>query len=95
MWLVYLRYEDQEKVDTYHLLAGNKKYVDEILRKAQLHGVTKTAELVEYAAFYTSGTIKKKLAIVPNFHFDEESRFFERWETIEAELKAQVNLDSS
>lgn len=86
MWLIYLRYDDGGEVDTYHLLANNKKTMDAMLHKAQAHGVTKTAKLVEYAAFYSSGTIKKRLAIVPNFHFAEESRFWERWEEIEAEV---------
>lgn len=88
MWLIYLRYDDKGEVDTYHLLAGNKKSVDKMIQKAQCHGVTKAAKLVEYAAFYTSGTIKRKLAIVPNFHFGEESRFWERWEEVEAEAES-------
>jgi len=64
MWLVYLRFDDQGAVKTYHGRTHNKDTVQELLRLAEQRGLTPTAKLVEYAAFITSGTIKLKPMIV-------------------------------
>jgi hypothetical protein len=39
MWLVYLRFDDQGQVKTYHVTAENKKAVDEIYALAEQHGL--------------------------------------------------------
>ncbi|MCB8952103.1 MAG: hypothetical protein H6650_08840 [Ardenticatenales bacterium] len=78
MWLVYLRFEDQEQVQTYHVTAENQKIVNEIYHLAEQHGLNPTAKLVEYAFFYAQGTMKPKH--VPNFHFYSASEFKARWQ---------------
>lgn len=40
MWLVYLRFDDQGEVRTYHVTAENKTAVDHIHRLAEQHGQT-------------------------------------------------------
>ncbi len=79
MWLVYFRFDDQKDVKTYHIRTGSKADVRELLALAEKHGLTKTAKLVEYAAFSVSGTIKLKPMIVPNFHYYEHNDFVARW----------------
>jgi hypothetical protein len=39
MWLVYLRFDDQGQVKTYHVTAESKKAVDEIYALAEQHGL--------------------------------------------------------
>lgn len=58
MWLVYLRFDDQGTVRTYHVRTYNKQEVENILKRAEKHGLTPTSRMVEYAAFIVSGTIK-------------------------------------
>ena len=77
MWLVYLRFEDQGKVDTYHVRTNNKKGVAHLFELAEQRGLTATSRLVEYATFYARGTIKAKE--MPNFHYYEHHEFEERW----------------
>jgi len=60
MWLVYLRFDDQGKARTYHFRTSSKADVQEIVKLAEKRGLTKTAKLEEYAAFYTSGSINLK-----------------------------------
>jgi len=79
MWLVYLRFDDQGKVRTYHVRTANKDSVQEIVKLAEKRGLTKTAKLEEYAAFYTSGSINLKPMTVPNFHFYLHSEFIAKW----------------
>ena len=80
MWLIYLRFEDQGIVNTYHVVTSNKKGVDEIFAMAEQHGLTITSRLVEYAFFYTRGTVKPKH--VPNFHFYNHRDFTAKWEEV-------------
>jgi hypothetical protein len=77
MWLVYLRFDDQGQVKTYHVTAENKKAVDEIYALAEQHGLKMTEKLVEYAFFYARGTMKPKH--VPNFHFYKQAEFEGKW----------------
>lgn len=81
MWLVYLRFADNNEVKTYHVTAGNKVEAEKILALAEKHGLSATSKLVEYAIFYTHATIKPKH--VPNFHFYKDSEFSSRWEKVE------------
>lgn len=83
MWLVYLRFEDQGQVKTYHIRTGNKDDVQQLLSLAEKHGLTRTAKLVEYAGFIVSGTIKLKPMIVPNFHFYLHQDWVARWQEAE------------
>lgn len=84
MWLVYLRFDDQGMVRTYHIRTGAKESVERILQRAEKHGLTPTSRLVEYAAFIVSGTIKLKPMIVPNFHFYLDVDWHKKWEEVEA-----------
>lgn len=79
MWLVYLRFDDQGKARTYHIRTSSKADVQEIVKLAEKRGLTKTAKLEEYAAFYTSGSINLKPMIVPNFHFYLDTDFIAKW----------------
>jgi hypothetical protein len=85
VWLVYLRFDDGGQVQTYHIRTYNKATVAELIAKAEGHGLTPTAKLVEYAAFIVSGTIKLKPMIVPNFHFYLHEEFVERWTAADAQ----------
>ncbi|MBX3059595.1 MAG: hypothetical protein KF770_24350 [Anaerolineae bacterium] len=76
MWLIYLRFDDQGQVKTYHVTAVNKRQVDEIYALAERHGLKPTEKLVEYAFFYARGTMKPKH--VPNFHYYQGSEFINR-----------------
>ena len=78
MWLIYLRFDDNGEVMTYHITAPTRKIVDSVLALAEQHGLTKLAKLAEYAYFYSRGTMKPKH--VPNFHFYTATEFTERWE---------------
>jgi hypothetical protein len=79
MWLVYYRFDDQNEIKTYHIRTYSKADVQALLSLAEKHGLSKTAKLVEYAAFIVSGTIKLKPMIVPNFHFYLHEDFIARW----------------
>jgi hypothetical protein len=79
MWLVYLRFDDQGTVKTYHVRTGSKQDVQHLLSLAEAHGLTSTSKLVEYAAFAITGTVKLKPMMVPNFHFYVHDDFIERW----------------
>lgn len=85
MWLVYLRFDDGGQVKTYHIRTYSKNDVTDLIARAERHGLTPTSKLVEYAAFITSGTIKLKPMIVPNFHFYQHEEFIERWEAVEGQ----------
>ncbi|HEU4323048.1 MAG TPA: hypothetical protein VFS21_07830 [Roseiflexaceae bacterium] len=87
MWLVYLRFDDQGLVKTYHIRTGNKRDVEQIVACAEQHGLSPTAKLVEYAAFSASGTIKLKPMIAPNFHFYEHGDFLTRWSAVEGSAR--------
>jgi len=83
MWLVYLRFDDKNEIKTYHIRTGNKVEAQNILTLAEKRGLTSTAKLIEYAFFYSHGTIKPMH--VPNFHFYTDKEFTSRWEgTIES-----------
>jgi hypothetical protein len=82
MWLVYLRFDDGGTVRTYHIRTHNRDMVDELLKLAEQRGLSLTAKLVEYAAFITSGTIKLKPMLVPNFHFYEHADFVRHWNEV-------------
>ncbi|HRQ39601.1 MAG TPA: hypothetical protein PLD25_16965 [Chloroflexota bacterium] len=45
MWLVYLRFDDQGQVQTYHVTAVNKTAVNHIYHLAEQHGLPLTARL--------------------------------------------------
>ncbi len=83
MWLVYLRFDDQGQVQTYHVTAENKTAVAQVYRLAEQHGLSKSARLVEYAFIYSSGTIKPKH--VPNFHYYAKHEFIDRWQKAEGQ----------
>ncbi len=83
MWLVYFRFDDQGQVKTLHVRTGSKADVAYLLSLAEKHGLTRTAKLVEYAAFSISGTIKLKPMMVPNFHFYQHDDFIARWKEAE------------
>lgn len=89
MWLVYLRFDDQGLVKTYHIRTGSKHDVEQIIACAERHGLAPTARLVEYAAFSVSGTIKLKPMIAPNFHFYEHADFLARWQAAEGSAGEQ------
>ena len=91
MWLVYLRFDDQGKVDTYHVRTANKATSDKVLKMAEKRGLSASSKLLEYAMFYASGTIKRKLAIVPNFHFYDYVDFVSRWKAVEADSQDSDN----
>ncbi|MCA9926361.1 MAG: hypothetical protein KC421_28530 [Anaerolineales bacterium] len=80
MWLIYLRFDDNGHVKTYHVTGENKRRIDSILAMAEQHGLTKAEKLVEYAFFYARGTMKPKH--VPNFHFYKWPEFEERWRKV-------------
>jgi hypothetical protein len=82
MWLVYLRFDDQGVVRTYHIRTGSRADVDAILTLAEQRGLAPTAKLVEYAAFMVSGTIKLKPMLVPNFHFYAHADVVRRWHEV-------------
>lgn len=82
MWLVYLRFDDNKEIKTYHVTAGNKIEAKKILALAEKRGLNAPSKLVEYAIFYAHATIKPKH--VPNFHFYKDSEFISRWEKGEA-----------
>ncbi len=84
MWLLYLCFDDNGAVKTYHVRTGSKRDVQEFLALAEKHGLTATERLVEYAAFSVSGTIKLKPMLVPNFHFYDHQDFLARWRVIDA-----------
>lgn len=87
MWLVYLRFDDQGMVRTYHVRTGRKRDVDHILKRAEKHGLTPSSRLVEYAAFIVSGTVKLKPMIVPNFHFYLDTDWHKKWEEVEGRAR--------
>ena len=80
MWLVYLRFDDQGAVRTYHVTVANERAVKELYALAEQHGLTETEQLVEYAFLYTRGTVKPKQ--VPNFHFYKGEDFTRRWNSV-------------
>jgi len=84
MWLVYFRFDDQGEVRTYHIRTGNKADVEALVGLAAKHGLSKTAKLVEYAAFIASGTIKLKPMLAPNFHFYLHEEFVRRWNEVDS-----------
>ena len=90
MWLVYLRFEDQGQVKTYHVRTGSKDSVQALIALAEKHGLTTTAKLVEYAAFIASGTIKLKPMMVPNFHFYLDEEFLAKWKEADRTLPQEA-----
>ena len=83
MWLIYLRFDDQGAVKTYHVTAPNQKTVASVLQLVRQRGLKPTEKLVEYACFYTRGTIKPK--DVPNFHYYRHKDFVSEWQQADAE----------
>jgi len=92
MWLVYLRFDDQGRVKTYHVRTSSKDDVQALLVLAEKHGLTTTEKLVEYAAFIVSGTIKLKPMIVPNFHFYLDEDFLARWKQADQTLPLDAQM---
>lgn len=90
MWLVYLRFDDQGQVKTYHIRTSSKEDVNALFALAEKHGLTSTAKLVEYAAFIVSGAIKLKPMIVPNFHFYQDEDFLAKWKEADQTLPREV-----
>jgi hypothetical protein len=80
MWLVYLRFDHENEIKTYHVTAGNKAEAENVLALAEKRGLSATSKLVEYAIFYARATIKPKH--VPNFHFYTHKEFISRWEGV-------------
>ena len=85
MWLVYLRFDDRGQVITTHVRTYNKSGVGDIINRAGQHGFTLTTRLVEYMAFYASGTIKRPQ---PSSGFLDHGEFVSKWEQV-------VNRESS
>ncbi len=79
MWMVYLRFDDQGEVKTYHVGAGNKESADQVINMAEQRGLTPASQLIEYAVFHSQRNIYPKH--VPNFHYYELGDFSKRWET--------------
>jgi hypothetical protein len=79
MWLVYLRFDDEGQVVTTHVRTSNKSRVQDIIGRAKRHGFTSTARLVDYMAFYSSGTIKRPQ---PSSGFLEHGEFLSMWEQV-------------
>jgi hypothetical protein len=90
MWLVYLRFDDQGQVKTYHIRTSGKVEVQALIALGEKHGLTTTSKLVEYAAFITSGTIKLKPMIVPNFHFYLDEDFLAKWKEADQQLPVEA-----
>ncbi|MBW4439196.1 MAG: hypothetical protein KME04_18800 [Pleurocapsa minor GSE-CHR-MK-17-07R] len=67
---------------TAHVRTGNKDSVGDIVKKAELHGFTKSSKLVEYIAFYSSGTIKLPQ---PHSKVFEHKDFDRKWALAEHE----------
>ena len=80
MWLIYLRFDNDGETNTYHVRTRNYDEVKSILQIAEQHGLAPRSKLIEYAYFYSHGTIKPKH--VPNFHFYEQHEFLDRWERV-------------
>ena len=85
MWLVYLRFDNENKVETYHVTAANREEADHVLRLANLHGLTASSKLVEHAFFYTERNVKPKQ--VPSFHFYKQLDFLSKWNDVESQLE--------
>ncbi len=79
MWLVYFRFDDQGEVVTMHVRTNNKTGVDTLVKCASQHGLTSTAKLVEFMAFYASGTIKRPQ---PSSMFYDHNEFSQKWESV-------------
>jgi len=82
MWLLYLRFDNEGKVETHHVTAANKAEADSVLKLASQHGLTASSKLVEYAFFYMRGTVKPKE--VPNSHFYKRPEFLDKWRAAES-----------
>ena len=80
MWLCYLRFDDQGKIVTYHVRCPAKGTAEELFKRAEQHGLTKTAQLVEYALFHAGLTIYPRE--VPNFHFYDCWDFLQKWQQV-------------
>lgn len=87
MWLVYLRFDDQDTVKTYHVRTSDLRAVNEILACAEQHGLTSTAKLVEYAGFISSGTILIQPILTPNFHFYLYEDWMEHWKKVHVQSR--------
>jgi hypothetical protein len=81
VWLLYLRFDDRGQVKTYHIRTYSKATVDDLMARAERHGLTSTAQLVEHAAFIANSAIRPKS--VPNFHFFLHEEFIKRWMAVE------------
>ena len=79
MWLVYFRFDDQGEVVTMHVRTDNKRSVDALVKCAEQHGLTSTSKLVEFMAFYASGTIKRPQ---PSSKFYDHNEFSRKWESV-------------
>ncbi len=79
MWLVYLRFDDQGDVVTMHVRTGSKSSVETLVKCAEQHGLTPTSKLVEFMAFYASGTIKRPQ---PSSMFYDHDEFSRKWESV-------------
>jgi hypothetical protein len=78
MWLVYLRFEHDGQVKTYHITAENKQEAQGVLTLAEQRGLSPSERLAEYDVFYSRGTIKPMRT--PNLRFYGHREFTERWE---------------
>lgn len=81
MWLIYLRFDDNNQVVTQFVICPNKVTVGHIITLADQHGLTESARLVEYESFYSSGTIKANKG--PNSTIYHHTQFVSRWERVE------------
>ncbi len=77
MWLLYLRFSNDSKYQTMHVVCYNKRETDFVLNLAQQRGFQPKDVLVEYARFYSRSTIKP--IEVPNFHFHNIQTFAKEW----------------
>ena len=66
MWLLYLRYDADGVVDTFHVLVDRKGHVPDLIAFAEAHPPRTGARLVEYAVFSSTRTIFVREA--PNYH---------------------------
>lgn len=80
MWLVYLRFDDQGSVKTYHIRVPDQRSVKDLMACAEQRGLSSTARLEEYAIFSSGRTIQARTQ--PNFHFYLYEDWMERWKAI-------------
>ena len=81
-WLLYLRFDDEGKIVTRHVVCGGVRGATVSVREcsdvAEQRGFTPTQKLQEDACFHVGDIVKK--AVTPSFHFYSGAEFQERWQ---------------